>query len=231
MRCQWHRMHVFFASENRSYLCEFGAQGPRGYVWWKKNRRSKISWHCLFKWAVQYCSAKLKVGNAIRVWGILVLPAYAKRFIFSSFFLRFQGRGSVFRIFLQPDIVMVFIQSTLCKTNHEKCKKEQKHIHRNMIPDLLGLKNLWILWNSHVTVRLVMRPLQRSYMEYRFCYVVFNSHMFNATEVQLWKWCYFKWGQYTWGVRCAHFSSVITTIMNHKLQLLKPLNKREWYAT
>jgi hypothetical protein len=23
-----------------------------------------------------------------------------------------------------------------------------------------------------------------------FCYVTFNSHMFNATEVQLWKWCF-----------------------------------------
>jgi hypothetical protein len=23
-----------------------------------------------------------------------------------------------------------------------------------------------------------------------FCYVVFNSQMFNATEVQLWKWCF-----------------------------------------
>jgi hypothetical protein len=33
------------------------------------------------------------------------------------------------------------------------------------------------------------------------------------------------------GVRCEHFSSVITTIMDHKLQLLKPLNKRELYAT
>jgi hypothetical protein len=33
------------------------------------------------------------------------------------------------------------------------------------------------------------------------------------------------------GVLCAHFSNVITTIMDHKLQLLKPLNKRELYAT
>jgi hypothetical protein len=33
------------------------------------------------------------------------------------------------------------------------------------------------------------------------------------------------------GVRCAHFPSVITTIMDHKVQLLKPLNKRELYAT
>jgi hypothetical protein len=31
------------------------------------------------------------------------------------------------------------------------------------------------------------------------------------------------------GGRCAHFPSVITTIMDHKLQLLKPLNKRELY--
>jgi hypothetical protein len=33
------------------------------------------------------------------------------------------------------------------------------------------------------------------------------------------------------GVRCAHFPSVITTTMDHKLQLLKPLNKRELYIT
>jgi hypothetical protein len=33
------------------------------------------------------------------------------------------------------------------------------------------------------------------------------------------------------GFRCAHFPSVITTIMDNKVQLLKPLNKRELYAT
>jgi hypothetical protein len=32
------------------------------------------------------------------------------------------------------------------------------------------------------------------------------------------------------GVRCAPFPSVIT-IMDHLLQLLKPLNKRELYTT
>jgi hypothetical protein len=31
--------------------------------------------------------------------------------------------------------------------------------------------------------------------------------------------------------RCAHFPSVITTIMDHKLQLLKPFNIRESYTT
>jgi hypothetical protein len=31
--------------------------------------------------------------------------------------------------------------------------------------------------------------------------------------------------------RRAHFPSVITTKMDHKLQLLKPLNKSELYAT
>jgi hypothetical protein len=31
------------------------------------------------------------------------------------------------------------------------------------------------------------------------------------------------------GVRCAHFTSVITTIMDQKEQLLKPLNLRELY--
>jgi hypothetical protein len=74
----------------------------------------------------------------------------------------------------------------------------------------------------------------------RFCYVVFNSHMFNATEVHLWKWCYHTKFLlqmrpiYVWrsqsrtpaGDRCVHFFSVITAIMDQKPQLLKPLNKR-----
>jgi hypothetical protein len=29
-----------------------------------------------------------------------------------------------------------------------------------------------------------------TYLTIWFCYVVFNSHMFNATEVQLCKWCF-----------------------------------------
>jgi hypothetical protein len=33
------------------------------------------------------------------------------------------------------------------------------------------------------------------------------------------------------GVRCAAFPSVITTVMDQKVQLLKPLNKRELYIT
>jgi hypothetical protein len=56
----------------------------------------------------------------------------------------------------------------------------------------------------------------------RFCYVVFNSHMFNASEVQLWKWCFhinfllFKRPVHLWrsqtpdGVRCAHFPIVLS---------------------
>jgi hypothetical protein len=32
------------------------------------------------------------------------------------------------------------------------------------------------------------------------------------------------------GVRCAHFPSVITTKMDHKVQLLKPLNLGELYT-
>jgi hypothetical protein len=38
---------------------------------------------------------------------------------------------------------------------------------------------------------------------------------------------YFKWGQYTSG---AHFPSVITTIMDHKVQLIKTLNLGELYT-
>jgi hypothetical protein len=33
------------------------------------------------------------------------------------------------------------------------------------------------------------------------------------------------------GVRCAHFPSVFTIIMDHKVQLLNPLNLRELYTT
>jgi hypothetical protein len=32
-------------------------------------------------------------------------------------------------------------------------------------------------------------------------------------------------------VRCAHFPSVITTIIDHKVELLKQLNLRELYVT
>jgi hypothetical protein len=32
-------------------------------------------------------------------------------------------------------------------------------------------------------------------------------------------------------VRCAHFLSVITTIMDHKVQLFKPLNLSELHTT
>jgi hypothetical protein len=74
-------------------------------------------------------------------------------------------------------------------------------------------------------------PYVQYSMTFRFCYVVFYSHMFNATEVQLWKWCthtiflLFMWRSRTPdGVRCLHFPSVITTIMDHKVQSSKPLN-------
>jgi hypothetical protein len=64
------------------------------------------------------------------------------------------------------------------------------------------------------------------------CYVVFNSHMIDATEVQLRKWYWhtkfnFNLGQYM----CAHFPSVIIAIMDQKQLLLEPLNKRELYTT
>jgi hypothetical protein len=57
---------------------------------------------------------------------------------------------------------------------------------------------------------------------YRFCYVVFNSHMFNSSEVQLCKWCFnikfvlFLRPIHVWrsrtpvGVRCAHFPIVLS---------------------
>jgi hypothetical protein len=33
------------------------------------------------------------------------------------------------------------------------------------------------------------------------------------------------------GVRCAHFPSIITTITDQKVQLLKPMNYRGLYTT
>jgi hypothetical protein len=75
-----------------------------------------------------------------------------------------------------------------------------------------------------------------------FCYVIFNSHMFNAPRfnsekdvslqncllemrpIHLWR------SRTPDGVRCAHFPSVITTIMDHKVQLIKPLNLGELYT-
>jgi hypothetical protein len=68
-----------------------------------------------------------------------------------------------------------------------------------------------------------------SWPDIRFYCVVFNSHMFNDTEVQLWKWCYhikiFTLNEANTCValpnacvRCAHVPSVITTIMDQKLQ-------------
>jgi hypothetical protein len=46
-----------------------------------------------------------------------------------------------------------------------------------------------------------------------------------ANTVHMWR------SQTPAGVRCSHFPSVITTKMDHTVQLLKPLNKRELYAT
>jgi hypothetical protein len=65
----------------------------------------------------------------------------------------------------------------------------------------------------------------------RFCYVVFKPHMFNATEVQLQKWCsHIKFVLqmrpiHVWRSRTPDLPSVITTIMDQKQQLLKPFNK------
>jgi hypothetical protein len=75
-----------------------------------------------------------------------------------------------------------------------------------------------------------------------FCYVVFNSHVLNVTLVQLCKWCFHKkflffmrpihmWRSRTpVGVRCAHFPGVITTIMDQKVQLLKPQHWTDEFA-
>jgi hypothetical protein len=52
-----------------------------------------------------------------------------------------------------------------------------------------------------------------------FCYMVFNSQMFNATEVQLWKWCFHI--KFQFFMRPIH---VWRSRMDQKVQLLKPLN-------
>jgi hypothetical protein len=69
----------------------------------------------------------------------------------------------------------------------------------------------------------------------RFCYVVLNSHMFNATEVQLWKWCFqIKKPKHVWrsrtpdGVRCAQFHSVITTTMDQKVGTVVKTVEPRW---
>jgi hypothetical protein len=51
--------------------------------------------------------------------------------------------------------------------------------------------------------------------------VIFNLHMFNAPRFN---------SEKDDGVRCAHFPSVITTIMDQKVQLIDPLNLGELYA-
>jgi hypothetical protein len=53
--------------------------------------------------------------------------------------------------------------------------------------------------------------------------------MLNATEVQL-VFPYKMFTFYEANTGVAHFPSVITTIMDHKVQLLKPLNLGELYT-
>jgi hypothetical protein len=71
--------------------------------------------------------------------------------------------------------------------------------------------------------------------------MIFNSHMFNAPRFNS-KRCFLKifftlneaihvWRSRTPdGVRGGHFPSVITTIMDQKVQLINPLNLGELYA-
>jgi hypothetical protein len=63
-----------------------------------------------------------------------------------------------------------------------------------------------------------------------------NLHMLNASDVQLLNWCFLLNFSNTCEaldpVPCArNFPSVITTIMDQKVQLLKSLNKRELNTT
>jgi hypothetical protein len=56
-----------------------------------------------------------------------------------------------------------------------------------------------------------------------FLYMIFNFH----EAIQVWR------SRTPDGVQCAHFPSVITIIINgnEKVQMLKPLDKRELYTT
>jgi hypothetical protein len=97
----------------------------------------------------------------------------------------------------------------------------------------LGLWQWWSRWRDSREQFLVpsqfIHILQHTLhlvADSGFCYVVFNSHMFNATDVQLWKLCLhikfllFIRPIHAWhsrtpaGVRCAHFPSVYTTRMD-----------------
>jgi hypothetical protein len=50
MRCHWHRMHDCCVRKSSiSRRIRSRIRGPGCIVWWKKPRKSKISWHCLFK--------------------------------------------------------------------------------------------------------------------------------------------------------------------------------------
>jgi hypothetical protein len=71
---------------------------------------------------------------------------------------------------------------------------------------------------------------------------MFNSHLFNAPRFNsekdvslkifftLIKANTFERSRTSDGVRCAHFPSVITTIMDQKVQLINLLNLGELYA-
>jgi hypothetical protein len=90
-------------------------------------------------------------------------------------------------------------------------------------------KEITVLHNCSRT-GAVQIAWKKQHVFYWFCYVVFYKHMFNATEVQQWKWCFhikfvlFMRPIHVWRSRtpvgdwCAHFHSVITTKMEQKVQ-------------
>jgi hypothetical protein len=89
---------------------------------------------------------------------------------------------------------------------------------------------------------LEKQPILLPHILFGFCYVIFNSHMFNAPrfnsekDVSLKLLLLYMRPIHVWrsrtpdGVRCAHFPSVITTIMDQKVQFINPLNLGELYA-
>jgi hypothetical protein len=99
-------------------------------------------------------------------------------------------------------------------------------------------------WATHVSS--TWDPMPFSFlvawtMENGFCYTVwystFQSYWGSTVEMGFHiKFLFYVRPIHVWrsrtpdGVWCAHFYGVITTIMDQKLQLLKPLNKRELYT-
>jgi hypothetical protein len=93
--------------------------------------------------------------------------------------------------------------------------------------NLMGMKRFYKVTDFSILLRGIQLTYVQSYqgstVKMMLSYKIFTLN--EANTVHMWR------SRMTGGVQCAHFPSVITTIMDHKVQLLKPLNKRELYTT